>query len=415
MAFLLATAAWSASANAADGQPSPMQAEATIRSEAQLDAYLRRHAASREPTPFDALSAGARARFLSSLEWGSRGLGGFDPADLAEELDDAQIHAVLALFGSDMTAYAPASRAAALGVHRDAHSRDLTSDLERRYNLHERQQFDDAHRTQDDLARANVTTSRFAAFFPEADRPENLRGLTDHDMRLLWRAAAWAALAAPSPTNADKALSVFEECERRGIVDSLDSRQMRNILLSGRRFEQARRFTATHPDAGLPALPIFDDLLASDTQAATVWRMSADGNRLTRTAIDLKPTQIVVTAGCHFSVAAAQDISADPVLGPVFARHAHWLVNTPGIEDIDAVREWNLRFPNARVEMIHDRGEWLTLPTWSMPKFHIVRDGKVIESVTGWPRSPAANRQPLIDALRRAGLLEQVHAVSAPR
>src|SRR3546814_10826093 len=66
--------------------------------------------------------------------------------------------------------------------------------------------------------------------------------------------------------------------------------------------------------------------------------MDAEGNRLTRTAIDLEQTQKRVTAGCHFSVDAAEDISADPVLGPVFARHAHWLVSTPGIESIDAAR-----------------------------------------------------------------------------
>src|SRR3546814_13516478 len=74
---------------------------------------------------------------------------------------------------------------------------------------------------------------------------------------------------------------------------------MRGILLAGRRFEQARRFTASHPDAGLSALPAFEDPLASDAQA-TVRRMNAEGNRLTRTAIDLHPTQVPVTAGCHF-------------------------------------------------------------------------------------------------------------------
>src|SRR3546814_3469816 len=81
----------------------------------------------------------------------------------------------------------------------------------------------------------------------------------------------------------------------------------------------------------------------------------------------------------------------------------------PGIESIDAARDWNQRLPDAQVEMIHDRGEWSIFPTWSMPKFHIVRDGKVIETVKGWPRSPASNRQPLIDALRRAGLRSEEH------
>jgi hypothetical protein len=409
--LLLGVFGWPANAQVVAGtKPPPEHPDPVLRTQAQLNAYLRQHAENHEPTPLDALSAGARARFLSSLAWGSHSLGGFDHADLAEELDDNQIRAVLALFGSDMLVYAPASRAAALGVHRSAGDRDRISDLERRYNLYERQ-LEDAHRTQDDLVRQHTTASRFAEFFPEANRPEHLHDLADHDLRLLWRAAAWAAIAAPSA--ADAASSIFEEGERRNIVDRIDARQMRNILLTGRRLEQARRFTVAHPDAGLSTLPVFDDPQAGAAQPATVWRMSADGNRLTRATIDLEPTQILVTAGCHFSVDAAQDIPADPILGPVFARHAHWLVNTPGVEDIEAVREWNRRFPTAQPEMIHDRAGWSILPTWSMPKFHMVRDGKVIETVEGWPRSPTSNRQPLIDALRRAGLLEQFHAVPA--
>src|SRR3546814_19841086 len=123
----------------------------------------------------------------------------------------------------------------------------------------------------------------------------------------------------------------------------------------------------------------------------------------------------VCSSDLHFSADAAEDISADPVLGPVFARHAHWLVSTPGNESIDAARDWNRRFPDAQVEMIPDRGEWSILPTWSMPKFHILRGGKVIETVTGWPRSPNAHRQPLIDARRPAGLLVQATAHTTPQ
>ncbi|HZW19129.1 hypothetical protein [Luteimonas lutimaris] len=411
MALLLAATAWPASAGAAEGQQQPVQADATIRSQTQLDEYLRRHAATGEPTPLDAFSAGARERFLSDLVWGSKGLGGFNQGDLAEELDDDQIHAVLGLFGSDVAAYAPRSRAAVIGINRTG----LTgiSDLERRYTRF----YLDANRASahgNDAARNDTVAARFDALFPEARQPATLHALADHDLRLLWRAASQAAGSAPRPDLAETALSVFEVTERRGIIDRQDVLKLRGILLAGRRFEQARRFTAAHPEAGLTTLPAFDDPLTNKAPAATVWRMNADGSRLTRTAIDLEPAQVLVTAGCHFSADAAEDITADPVLGPVFARHAHWLVSTPGVESIDAVRDWNRRFPEAPAEMIHDRGEWSVLPTWSMPEFHVVRGGKVIETVKGWPRSPASNRRPLIDALHRAGLLDQPSAEPTP-
>src|SRR3546814_18235926 len=87
-------------------------------SDLQLDEYLRQHAASGKPTPLDAFSAGARERFLSDLVWGSKGLGGFNRGDLAADLGDDQIRAVLGLFGSDMVAYAPPLRAAGIGIVR---------------------------------------------------------------------------------------------------------------------------------------------------------------------------------------------------------------------------------------------------------------------------------------------------------
>lgn len=403
LALLLATVSWvAASLPTAERQPPAAQAATVIRSQAQLDGYLRRHVASGEPTPLDALSAGARERFLSDLAWGSKGLGAFNGSDLAEELDDGQIRAVLGLFGSDVTVYAPRSRAAAIGI-------DLTglagiSDLDRRYTRFHREA-NGVGGNLGDAGRSGIVAARFDALFPEARDRTSLSALSDHDLRLLWRAASQAAAGASGPDAADTALTVFEACERRGIVDALDVRTMRDILLADRRFDAADRFGDAHPEAGLAALPDFVDTLARDFSGPTVWRMSANGATLTRVAIDLAPTQVLVTAGCHFSQDAARDIAADPVLGPAFARHARWLVLPPGREDLQAVRDWNRRFPQAPAEMIHDRGAWRLLREWPMPRFHIVRGGEVVETVTGWPAG-GAHRQALVDALRRAGLLD---------
>src|SRR3546814_8545422 len=138
-----------------------------------------------------------------------------------------------------------------------------------------------------EATRSKPVASCFADLFPAAREPAALHALPNHDRRLRWRAASQAASSAARPDAAETALSIFEACERRGIVDRQDAFEMRGILLAGRRFEKARRFTASHPDAGLSALPAFEDQLARDAQA-TVWRMNADGKHLTRTTIDLE-------------------------------------------------------------------------------------------------------------------------------
>jgi hypothetical protein len=374
---------------------------APIRTRPQLDAYMKSHAT----TPLDRLSPGARERFLLSLIFGRDGLGEFDPADLTDELTNDEIRQVLMLFGPEIVAYAPKShshgRAPAV-----AERTSRMSDLERRYNQFYRTSID--ARRLDDSAYTAILAERFDALFLESRDPAALRLASDRDLRLLSRAAQETARRSLRPEHVDAYRNLFAERKRRGQVGKDDVGALRDLLLATHRFEEARELSTSYPEAGLPRLPEFIDPLAAANGRATVWRLDDDGKSLTRTVVDLAPTQIIVTASCHFSVDAAEDITGDPVLGPVFASRARWLTLPPGRERIDLAREWNRRFPRAQVTMAYDQREWALLPSWSTPVFYFVRDGKVVDRVTGWRRGvDAESRQPLISALRRNGLLDE--------
>ena len=74
---------------------------APIKSKADLDRYLlelRQNPEAR--TPLNALSPAARDRFLNSLVFTERGLGGFYYADLEAQLTASQAYRVLSLFGA---------------------------------------------------------------------------------------------------------------------------------------------------------------------------------------------------------------------------------------------------------------------------------------------------------------------------
>ena len=41
-----------------------------------------------------------------------------------------------------------------------------------------------------------------------------------------------------------------------------------------------------------------------------------------------------------------------------------------------------------------------------MPEFHLVHDGRIVDTVTGWPRGDDDHRETLVEMVRQAGLLE---------
>lgn len=350
-------------------------------------------------SPLDALSPGARERFLASLTFGSQGLGGFDPTDLALELDSAQIRSLLAIFGDEVADYTDHIRLADARNHAIAVSRRTgISELEYGYNRFYRRR---QEASGSDYERAKLIEQAYVEEIPRL-LPAAAAELDHSDLQLRLRAALEAGNETESSRIGGDALQAWNEFERRGLVSSNDIEQMFNLLLAARRFEDAISFAKLRADA-LPSIPELRQ--GGDIGSPSVWEYSADGSKLTRRKVSLQMVQIIVTAGCHFSEDAADDIGSDPLLGPAFKKHATWLSLPLGRERLAALNEWNRTRPYAPMHPIYDRAEWPIFSSWPMPRFHIVKNGQIIESVTGWPRSEPTNRAALIAMLQRHGLL----------
>lgn len=217
-----------------------------------------------------------------------------------------------------------------------------------------------------------------------------------------------ATMASPRPDDLERTIEIVSRLEARQAATDPDVRMAYDAMLLMGRFDDARLYASRHPSAGLPKPPNANDNLPTGGTAPTIWRLGESGNAMQREAVDLDALQILVTAGCHFSIDAAEDIAADADLGPLFARHARWLVLPPGREDFDAVRKWNRRFPETPALMLHSRNEWLLLPDeWVMPTFFIVRDGKILGKTAGWSKQRPETRENLIALLTKHGLLRK--------
>lgn len=375
-------------------------ADDVIESRAELDAWLAQHPSR---SPLDALTPGARERFLLSLSFGAAGVDGFDASDLMDELSDAQIHAVLALFGPRALEVAPPSHyLETRRVEKNVREPNAIGAIERRYNTFY-SEVRAIGRDATDLERAGRAASVFDEQLAPQFETAQLRHADDHELRLLRAAARRVALQTLAARHVDAFRAVFTERVRRTLVSSDDAATLYNLCLALHRLPEARRLRRDFPLAKLPPLPEFVDGIPPDNRKPTVWRLAADGVQLTREAVDLAPLQIVVTAASHLSKEAAVAIAADPLLAPVFSARARWLTLPPGIESIAAARDWNREFPQAPVAMICARSEWQMLPDWRMPQFHIVRDGRELESLAGW--DGAASRTALVALLRRHGFL----------
>ena len=256
----------------------------------------------------------------------------------------------------------------------------------------------------DDLTYAANIQRDYEANFSQINGTDDLRATSDANLALQWQAVSSTAFYSDDGGVADAAVRVHAELDRRGVADAKATDRVFNALLKARRFDAARDFATRHPDAMLAAVPQFIDTDTGDMPSA--WQFSADGGKAKRIGIDLKPLQVIVVAGCHFSEDAARELSSDPVLGPVFARHARWISLPPGGEDLDALAEWNRKYPQAPMVAIHDRSEWALISHWAMPTFAIVKDGKVVDSTRGWSSDGPEFRAQLVALLERTGLMQ---------
>jgi hypothetical protein len=244
--------------------------------------------------------------------------------------------------------------------------------------------------------------ARFGQLFPEAMDRDALHRTDDTTLHALFDDAWLATYYHPDAAALEAMLGIVAELDARGSTTPRELARTRNALLAARRFEQAAAFGDSHPRAALSPLPRFVDAGDIASGRPSAWREAGNG-RFERVALDLGPTQVLVMAGCHFSDDAARGIDADPVLGPLFRTHAHWLGQPPGVEDPADVEAWNTTHPQAPMLPLYDRDEWPMFPRWVMPTFYVVRDGEVLGSVRGW--APAEARAELVGLLQRTGLL----------
>jgi hypothetical protein len=356
-----------------------------IASRAQLDAYLRDTPAA--ASALGALTSRGRQRFLASLTFSERGLGGFGTDDLRYELTRRQAWQVLQLFGEERLAADLAARTRPRPA--EAGQATLETAYDRLVTAQDR-----------DPAAASLPALYADAFAPAQAR---LASLDDRDIELLFRATS--RLVSTVPDRLADLRRDFGELARRGLVDRPHADAFYAALLVAHRNEEARALLVSYPALERSTPPTLRRASRLRKGVASVW-IAPGQHELWRLPLVLRDAAQVVVLGspqCHYSQDAARDIDADPQLSALFRAHAQWVAPAQDIVDLDALTAWNRAHPTQQLAIAHADGELPFVHDLSTPVFYFLRRGEVVATLVGWPGPQ--QRQALRRQLARLGLL----------
>jgi len=394
-ALVLCLACWAVPALAADAP--------VIRNKAQLEAVL----ASSQPTPLDALTPYGKRSFLRAMRWSETGEPrGFSYLAIVRELDRQQLASLLAFL--DSSEQLEMFQRQLVGTL--LRLPEPSSDIEQRLLEFVRIGEDEAERrnaTATSGASVRSPTAQlqhYTRLFGKRMDAAALRRQPLGDLLPLFE-AAWRMEFNHPGTALPDMLRVHQELVTRGV----DTRRMLDgdvlqALTTMRMFDQARAFAAARPDLGTRAIPKVEDPLGSRFAGRSLYRYDRAAHTLIREAAPVpKGTQVimVVDAGCRFSANALAALRADAGL-QARLREANLLILTPPSSGVPFhfISEWNAANPSMPMGVPADLAAWRAIDGDNVPRFFVLKDGKVLGRANGWPEE--GNKLALLSLLDAA-------------
>lgn len=172
-------------------------------------------------------------------------------------------------------------------------------------------------------------------------------------------------------------------------------------LVSVRAFDRARRFQNLANVSTLEPLPQTIDA-AIDGTATTLWFVDKLKRVLERKLIpELRGVQLVVVASldCQFSVRALNAVTENEALMQSLPPVTYWIIPPERALNFAKIQKWNFDHDLLQFALANKKEEWQFLDSWETPEFYFVKDGKVVDRLTGWPRD-GSNEQKLLLKLR---------------
>jgi hypothetical protein len=355
-------------------------AAAPIKGEADWKAYL---AHLPPDSPLYLLSPLDRKLFIDSIRFGSQGLGSFRPGEVMA-LPPADGRRVLALFGEQDFIKAPATTGAtALQPPPPTHgaSQELTRYESALVEMSAASEGAVADRTR----RAGVQKlydAHFAAALGEAQ----LKALAPRDLRAVFQATETVARLFPDGRHTANLRTVYGELARRSEATDRQASDVMGVLFLARDFKGMADFHRDDPIAS--TLPLITQNGGGSPTGLHRELVVDDATKVRPSLVDLAHgahVVVVSSPACHFTRLAVDAIEHDPRLSAILDGHSTWIEPAGASADLGGLVAWDASHPKYRIDLASAAADWPEVAIWQTPVFLFFRDGKVVETVTGWP------------------------------
>ncbi|MCU4491430.1 hypothetical protein KTI63_02985 [Acinetobacter guillouiae] len=233
----------------------------------------------------------------------------------------------------------------------------------------------------------------------------NLRLLSSPDLQTLFKATDALHFYTLDDQYIENFTLILNELERRHEASEQNYQDYYSVLIASRDLEQAKIFAESHPKVILEKLPEFHEIEGLDIQQPMLLTID-DSEKVTIKNLKLNvPQQIIIISHpqCHFSANVAEAIFSKPEMSKIFAQHAIWIAPQDRTLDTERIHEWNTQNKSlAKQDIIYKKKQLPQLEMWDTPTLYFLKDGKVIDHFSGWPKEGNWGR--LEQGLKKIGL-----------
>ena len=250
-----------------------------------------------------------------------------------------------------------------------------------------------------ELASAVENEFRKNSLLQAIDRVSTATSLLD--LRALFDALNTKAFYSDSRVNAFALEKFALLLKERADLRASEAKAVFGALVAARDFDRAKYFQKLTNVATPEPLPQTIDATIGKP-ATTLWFVNASKRVLERKSIpELHGVQLVVVASldCQYSVRALNTVTSNDALMRSLPPVAYWIVPPERSLIFSKLQAWNSDHKLLQFALANAKDEWPFIDSWDTPEFYFLRDGKVVDRLTGWPRD-GSNEQKLLSKLR---------------